>query len=44
MQTAFKKLSFTKCITKIDETTIDDAKQEVYSFIQKMKQLILMQI
>ena len=57
---------FTKCSTKIDGTTIDDAEdldlampvynlieyivqiilkqQEVYSFIQKMKQLILMQI
>ena len=55
---------FTKCITKIDETTMDDAedldlaklmynliehssnyseKQEVYGFILKMKQLILMQ-
>ena len=57
---------FTKCSTKIDGTTIDDAEdldlampvynlieyivqiilkqQEVYGFIQKMKQLILMQI
>ena len=56
---------FTKCITKINGTTVDDAedlhflmpmynlieyssgyseKQEVYGFIQKMKQLILMQI
>ena len=51
---------FTRCITKIDGTTIDDAKdldlvmpmynqiilkqQEVYGFILKMKQLILMEI
>ena len=67
-QIAFKKCApFTKCITKIDETTIDDAEnlnlvmlmcilieyssnysettgQEVYGFILKMKQLILMLI
>ena len=67
-QVAFKKCApFTKCITKIDETTIDDAEnlnlvmlmcilieyssnysettgQEVYGFILKMKQLILMLI
>ena len=63
-QVAFKNCaSFTKCITKIDGTTIDDAEgldlvmpmynlinifqiilkqKEVYGFIQKMKQLILM--
>ena len=51
---------FTRCITKIDGTAIDDAKdldlvmsmynqiilkqQEVYGFILKMKQLILMEI
>ena len=35
---------FTKCITKIEGTTIDDAEQDVYGFIQKMKQLILLQI
>ena len=58
---------FTKCITKIDGTTIDNAEdldlvmtmynliylntvqiilrqQEIYGFIQKMKQLISMQI
>ena len=65
-QVAFKNyVPFTKCITKIDETTIDDAENlqlvmpmynlteyssnyskttKVYGFIQKMKQLILMQI
>ena len=67
-QVAFKKCApFTKCITKIDETTIDGAEnlnlvmlmcilieyssnysettgQEVYGFILKMKQLILMLI
>ena len=67
-QVAFKKCApFTKCITKIDKTTIDDAEnlnlvmlmcilieyssnysettgQEVYGFILKMKQLILMLI
>ena len=67
-QVAFKKCApFTKCITKIDETTIDDAENlnlvmlmcilieyssnysettghEVYGFILKMKQLILMLI
>ena len=63
IQVSFKNCApFTKCITKIDGTTIDDAedldlvmpmynlieysstfseKQEVYGFIPKMKQLIL---
>ena len=67
-QVAFTNCAhFTKCITKIDGTTIDNAEdldlvmtmynliylntvqiilrqQEIYGFIQKMKQLILMQI
>ena len=62
-QVAFKNCApFTKCITKIDGMTIDDAEDlelvmpmyslteyswnysEVYGFIQKMKQLILMWI
>ena len=62
-QVAFKNCApFTKCITKIDGTIIDDAEDldlvmpmynltehssnysEVYGFIQKMKQLILMRI
>ena len=65
-QVSFKSCApFTKCITKIDGTTTNNAedldlvmpmynlreygsnyskKQKVYGFIQKMKQLILMQI
>ena len=57
-QVAFKNCApFTKFITKIDETTTDDAEDldlviamynmiicEVYGFIVKMKQLILMLI
>ena len=64
-QAAFKNCApFTKCTTKIDETTIDDAEdlrlvmpmynlieyiqiilkqQEVYNFIQKMKEINLIQ-